>query len=47
MMPSLHNSVDNGNVLFLEARLEVASHASARCIVLDKQYLPGFPPLFI
>jgi hypothetical protein len=25
----LHNSVDNDNVLFLEARLEVTSHASA------------------
>jgi hypothetical protein len=28
-------------VLFLEARLEVVSHASAR-IVLDNQLLPGF-----
>jgi hypothetical protein len=37
----MHNSVDNDNVLFLEARLEVTSHAST-CIVLDKQSLPAF-----
>jgi hypothetical protein len=28
----LHNSVDNGNVLFLEAKLEATSHASARAL---------------
>jgi hypothetical protein len=32
----LHNSVDNNNVLFLEARLKLASHVNAR-IVFDKQ----------
>jgi hypothetical protein len=39
------NSVDNGNVLFLEARLEVTSHASAR--YCPRQTIAAGLPAFV
>jgi hypothetical protein len=39
--------IDNDNEVFLEASLEVTSHASARAFVLAKQRLAAGLPAFV